>query len=50
MSDKTTIKVSHETLLRLEKVKPDISKRLRYVRSKDDAINALLDSFYSHLA
>ncbi len=47
MGDKTSIKVSHETLLRLKSVKPKLAiitaKSGRLLRSDDDAINALID-------
>jgi len=44
MSD-TSIRVSHETLLRLDEAKEDIAKRGYVLRSNEDAINALLDLF-----
>lgn len=44
----TSIKVSHDTLLRLEEAMPEIAvragKKGRVIRSKDAAIDFLLDS------
>jgi hypothetical protein len=43
----TSIRVSDETLLRLDIAKPEIAIRLQKVlKSNDDVINALLDYFF----
>ena len=46
---RTSISVSHDTLLRLEEAKESIAKRGYVLRSNEDAINALLDFLQSNL-